>query len=233
VRYALLGSVLFTYSVAAVLFTAYQMKYFQITDVVVRGAETVRESEVLRLAGIKPGYSSIFFSASKAEAALKRDPWIMGARIKKVYPNRVVIEVEEARPYCLLQTPGGRLYYLSRGGDRLGEADFSHGLDFPILISNGKGSASQELVRSALELLRLAERSNVLRYDDVSQIELDPILGITLFTRDKRRIDFGTGDIVAKWSNVEKIITHSRSINLTEKYINIASKTTGVVNFNF
>jgi hypothetical protein len=118
---------------------------------------------------------------------------------------------------------------MSKTGEKLGNANLEEGLDFPVLT--GEFIMSSDLIVGALEILKLSLGSLTLNWKEISEINLSPIYGLTVLTTDGRRIDFGESNIRDKWYKVEKIITHARGINLTEKYINISSGKMGIVDF--
>ena len=78
----------------------------------------------------------------------------------------------------------------------------------------------------------MSSESKVLNWSQISEVHLDSIYGINLFTVDQKRIEFDTTNIVNKWRRVEKIITHAEVMGIEEKYINISSGNMGVVNFD-
>lgn len=216
-------------AVIASVCIAYQVDYFQIASIEINGAKKVSLREILRRSDIREGYSNIFFNSKKTAENILDNRWITDVHIRKQYPDKVIVEVTEMEPFAILVESDETLYYISREGKILGPTNFSEGLDFPVIISNG--ISSTELIRKALQILALSENSNVLNWKEISEINVDPIFGISVYTRDERRIDFGNGDFKSKWSKLEKIITHSRSMNLLEKYINIGAGNTGTVNY--
>jgi hypothetical protein len=80
--------------------------------------------------------------------------------------------------------------------------------------------------------LELSSVSEVLNWSNISEVHLDSIYGIDVFTVDKKHIEFDTKNIVNKWRKVEKIITHAEIMGIEGKYINITSDNMGVVNFD-
>jgi cell division septal protein FtsQ len=203
--------------------------FFELEQIEVRGNNRVSQKEILKRSGLTLGKSMIFFLEEDVEREILKNPRIKSVHIKREFPKKVIIEVKEAEPFCLALGEEGELYYMSENGEKLGKTNFDEGLDFPILV--GEGIIKPDLLGEALEILKLSLNSNILNWKEISEINLDSIYGITVFTNDKRRIDFGRGDIREKWHRVEKIITHSRTINLTEQYINVSSEKIGVVNF--
>ncbi len=230
-KYGFLTIAVLTYFCMGALAVFYRTDHFLIEQVEVKGLKTVSKKELLRRMGIRPGYSSILFSSKDARREMLKNPWIKRVGIRRELPGRVIIEVEEERPFCLYLDQNGEMVYLSEEGKKLGTPNITYGLDFPVLIS--QGIEGRELLRNAIQILKLSLESSVLSWNEISEINLDSIYGLSVFTRDRRRINFGFNNVAVKWNRVEKIISHSRSINLTEKYININSESTGVVSFKF
>jgi cell division septal protein FtsQ len=194
------------------------------------GTKRVSEKEVLKRSGFMVGQNMIYFLESNATEEILKNPWITSVNVKEEFPGKVIIEIKEVDPLCLVLEEDGELYYISETGKKLGKADLGEGLDFPVLT--GQGIKEPRFLGGALEILQFSLRSAVFTWKEISEINLDSIYGITVFTTDARRIDFGDGNIADKWYKVERIINHTRGINLTEKYINISSGKTGIVDFN-
>lgn len=228
-RYIFPIVVIITYLGTVSLLVIFKMDYFYIKEIRITGTKNINPNEILRRTGLKAGYSTIFFSTSKAKAKILENPRITTVSFKKDFPSKLVIEVEELTPFCLFRDGAKGLYYLSENGVNLGRANHLEGLDFPSIVS--EDIKKPELVTSAIQILKLSRASNVLKWNEISEIQIDPVFGIRVLTSDKRQIDFGEANIQAKWRKVEQIIAHSRSINLVEKYINIGSEDTGVVSY--
>jgi len=202
---------------------------FTVEQINISGNTRIKEKEILRRSGLRQGESSIFFFEDSVEESLLKNPWVKTISVRKEFPKKVYIEIVEEEIYCLLFNEYGELYYLSKVGKRLGPANFDEGLDFPVLI--GEGINNPDLVKEALQILELSLRSKVLNWSKVSEVHLDSIYGISLFTIDKRQIEFDSKNIVNKWRKVEKIISHAEMLGIEETYINISSDSIGVVNF--
>lgn len=228
-----LGAAIATYAAVGMAFAAYKLKFFEIEEIEIRGTRNVDTEEILKRAGLKPGYTTIFFSAGDAKKAILTSPWIKEVAITREFlKKKITINVRELKPFCLLLDQKGELHYLSEEGDQLGKAESNYGLDYPVVVS--KDSSSSHTLRSAIELLKLSQGSNVLKWDEISEVNVDPVYdGLTVLTNDRRKIVFGTGDLKLKWIKLEKIILHSRSMNLTEQYINLESETTAVVDYKY
>lgn len=207
-----------------------ESNYFPVEEINIVGSKRVSTNEIVKRTGIRAGISSMFFLENKPEKALLANPWISKANIKKEFPGKVKIEIEEFEPFCLFTDDGQNFLYLSDKGKKLGEINNSDGFDFPIVKLEGKFNVN--LIDDAVQLLKLARSSNILSWDKISEVEINPKYGLRVLTTDKCHIDFGLGNITSKWFKVEKIINHSRTINLTEQYINISSEKIGIVDFS-
>ena len=204
---------------------------FTVQEINIIGNTKINEKEILKRSGLRQGESSIFFFEDSVEENILKNSWVKGVSVTKEFPKKVDIQINEEESYCLLFDENGKLFYINKEGKRLGHANFDEGLDFPVLI--GEGINDPDLVKEAIQLLELSSVSKVLNWSNISEVHLDSIYGIDVFTVDKKRIEFDTKNIVNKWRKVEKIITHAEIMGIEEKYINITSDNMGVVNFDF
>lgn len=202
---------------------------FTIEEIIIQGNLKVKEREILKRSGLMEGGSSIFFLENQVAERILKNPWIKSASVKKEYPKKVIIKIEEEAIYCLMLDEDGKPYYLSKNGSRIQAGKFLEGLDFPVLI--GDGINDSKLISEALLILQLSSNSDILNWNEISEIHLDTVYGINLYTTDGRQIEFDRKNIKSKWRKLEKIITHARASGFEESYINISSKQMGVVNF--
>lgn len=213
----------------ALLFAILHLDFSKINQIEVVGIKRVSEKEILKRSGLTIGGNMVFFFDADATRGILKNPWITDAHIKREFPGKIIVEIKETEPFCLVLEEDGELYYMNESGKKLGKANFGVGLDFPILT--GEGIGDPKLLGEALEILKLSLRSAVFTWREISEININPIYGIAALSTDERRVDFGQEDIEKKWYRVEKIISHARGINLTEKYININSGKVGIVDF--
>ncbi len=203
---------------------------FTVQEININGNTKINKKEILKRSGLRQGESSIFFFEDSVEENILKNPWVKDVSVTKEFPKKVNIQINEEESYCLLFDENEELYYISKDGKRLGPANFDQGLDFPVLI--GEGINDPDLVKEAIQLLELSSGSKVLNWGTISEVHLDSIYGINIFTIDKKRIEFDTKNIVDKWRKVEKILTHAELIGIEGKYINISLDNMGVVNFD-
>jgi cell division septal protein FtsQ len=205
------------------------LRMFDITEIEITGTKKVTEREVLKRSGLRKNESTIFFREKEIKEEIKKCPWISEVTIKRHFPHKVSIHITEAAPFWLVVGEDGEVLYMSVTGEVLGKTNSEYGLDFPLLV--GDGISNPDLLGKALEIRRLAQDSDLLNLKEISEIDLDTVYGISVFTTDKRRVDFGGGNITEKWYKMEKIMRYTRKINLMEQYINISSEKQGIVDF--
>ena len=204
-------------------------KYFTVSEISINGNNKIKSSEIIKRSGIRAGITSMFFLESLAVKKIAENPWAESISIKKEYPGKVTINITETEAFCIMLDETGKPYYININGKKLGPAIMKEGLDFPIILSDG---IYNDLLDQAIEILKLSKSSSVLNWKEISEVNISQEHGLKLITVDKRLIEFGIGNITSKWYKVEKIITHARTKNLSEDYINISSENLGVVNFN-
>ncbi|MFN8176536.1 MAG: FtsQ-type POTRA domain-containing protein [bacterium] len=86
-------------------------KVFRIRTVVVQASAHVGEDEIRSLAAIEPGMPWFLFDRRAAEERLEAHPWIERARVRRPWPGRVRITVEECQPVARVEV-AGRTYGL-------------------------------------------------------------------------------------------------------------------------
>jgi cell division protein FtsQ len=79
---------------------------FGVAAVTISGQSQIPEAEILTLAGVSAKTSLPFFDAAAARNALEALPLIKQASVRKLYPDRVVIDIVERTPAALWQKDG-------------------------------------------------------------------------------------------------------------------------------
>jgi cell division protein FtsQ len=79
---------------------------FRLKTVTILGERELSEQEILADAGVSANSSLLFLDVVKLRARLKALPFIKEASVSKLYPNRLLIEIQERRPIALWQKNG-------------------------------------------------------------------------------------------------------------------------------
>jgi hypothetical protein len=160
---------------------------FRLREIEVKGNRKIPQETLLSLALIE-GMPNLFtIRLKEVTKKLESHPWIDQVRGRKVFPNKIVIEVVERKPIAILQLE--ELFYIDTQGEifsRVGERD---GYNYPILTGLTRGVFEKEpektklLLTRALELLMVVEREKVPPLEAVSEIHMEKTFGITCFNQ--------------------------------------------------
>jgi cell division protein FtsQ len=152
--------------------------YFALTAIDVSGNERLSRREVLQWAGVHEGSSIWDAAPSVLRVRLQRQPWIRHVSVRREFPHRLTISLEERRPVAIVRLDS--LEYVGRGGRVLDPLQPEDSRDFP-LITGLEGAAAADFVpigvHRALQLLRLCAHAGF----EVSEIHVDRRRGVTVF----------------------------------------------------
>ena len=88
---------------------------FSIKSVTISGERELKEQDLLTLAGIGPRNSLLFLDVAKIRERLQQLPLVKEAAVTKLYPDRLLIEIEERQPFALWQCDGKVLIVAAEG----------------------------------------------------------------------------------------------------------------------
>src|SRR5216117_4201859 len=91
---------------------------FAVVSVDVRGASRVPTAEILAAADVAPGTSLFRLDPGAVARRVEAIPEVRRADVVREFPNRIVISVEERRPFTLVHS--GRLHWIDEEGRVLG-----------------------------------------------------------------------------------------------------------------
>jgi cell division protein FtsQ len=109
---------------------------FGIDAVTIAGQSELSEANILAAAGIGPRNSLAFLEVAKVRERLRNLPLVKEASVTKLYPNRLLIEIEERQPFALWQT-GGIVNVVAADGmalDAMRDQRFAH---LPFVVGSG------------------------------------------------------------------------------------------------
>lgn len=109
---------------------------FSIRAVTITGLRDLKENEILRLAGIGPNSSLLFLNAATIRARLQAVPLIKEASVTKLYPGRLLFEIEERQPYALWQKDGN-VSVVAADGTTLSDLHDARYAKLPLVVGEG------------------------------------------------------------------------------------------------
>ena len=136
----------------------FENPYFSVREIQVRGGEKIGGKEIVAMAGLKQGMNLWKIEPAAIEKKVAKHPWVRRVLVRREFPRRVVIEVEERAPKAIAAL--GKLYYVDADGVVFKEVGAGENVKFPLLT----GLRSDELATpnaatrgKIQEAIRLAE----------------------------------------------------------------------------
>jgi cell division protein FtsQ len=99
-----------------VTWALFDWSLFAVRSVVVTGTRLVPESEVLAVAGVRPGTPLIRVSTARVAARVLTITQVQGVRVTKAWPDRVIIAVRERTSALAVARPGGGFDLIDANG---------------------------------------------------------------------------------------------------------------------
>lgn len=119
---------------------------FSIGAVTITGQSELREADVLGASGVRSVDSLLFLDVGAVRERLLQIPLVESVRVLKLYPNRLVIALEERRPFALWQRDG-RISVVAVDGTPIDDMRDDHFLGLPFVVGEGAEKRLDEYVR--------------------------------------------------------------------------------------
>ena len=118
---------------------------FRIGEVSVTGRRQIAEKEVLALAGVSERTSLLFFDVEAARGRLKASPWIAEASVRKLYPGRLQIEIEEREGFALWQKDA-KVFVIAVDGTVLAPLSDRRFAALPLVVGPGAEKKAKDFL---------------------------------------------------------------------------------------
>lgn len=155
------------------IIVAYLLKSptFKIKTITVNGNSQLTREKVLEIADIRVGDNILLKSAKVTEVRLKQNGAVEEAKITKLYPSRVEIEITERTKRFQIKTDQEKYIYIDEQGYIIGSA--SDKLELPTItgmeITDSEANSAKRLDEKDLEKME-----NILQiYEECKKIEID------------------------------------------------------------
>jgi cell division protein FtsQ len=194
-------------SVAARRFI-FENPYFAVGEIQVRGSDKVRGNEIISMAGLRHGMNLWSIEPAKIEKKVSKHPWVRRVLVRREFPRRVVIEVEERRPKAIVAV--GKLYYVDADGILFKEVAQGENVRFPMLTgirTEELGSLDPAVRRRIQDALRLGD---LMAKDShaLSEIHFDAPDRLVVYTiAHPVAIHMGWGDWEGKLQRLDRVLT--------------------------
>jgi cell division protein FtsQ len=161
--------------------------YFRVREVEVEGGRKITKETLLALT-VMEGMPNLF--SVKLKEVVKRlesHPWIEQVRVRKVFPNKIVIQIEERKPMAIIQLE--ELYYIDTKGEIFSPVGERDEYNYPYLtgltrrVLEKDPAAAKRLITKALELLKIVGQEKLPPLEEISEIHMEKAFGIHCFTK--------------------------------------------------
>lgn len=136
---------------------------FVVDRVDVMGEARLREDDVRRALAIYPG--QYFFEADlkAAKSRVESLSWVDHALVRRLWPNRVVVQIIERKPYALWQNDG-HLKLIDAEGTVISDANPTQFAGLDLIVGPGGALAAPEFQAELAQLPVLSARADALIY---------------------------------------------------------------------
>lgn len=183
-------------------------EHLAIRNIDVAGGIMVTSDTVLGLLGATPGENLYAFSREAAEENIRKNPWVESVRVRRRPPDTVRVEITERTPVALVKS--GELYVMDVKGELFKRFDPSEDLDLPVITGMTEelaGKMDAGLSGSLLELLGVLSAREGFGAHRVSEINMDPVYGFSLYTlKEGVRLALGHGGFEEKLVAFERVV---------------------------
>lgn len=114
-------------------------------DITITGLEHHEPEMLLTAIGVQPGGSLIGFDAVQARHILENLDWIENAKVQRLFPNQLAIEVKEREPFAIWQR-GQAYYVIDKSGAAMSGLAAAQLVRLPLVTGEGANTAAAELI---------------------------------------------------------------------------------------
>lgn len=114
-------------------------------DIRITGLRHQVPETVLAALHVRPGGSLIGFDAGAAKSLLENLDWVASAKVQRLFPNQLEIEIAEREPFAIWQK-GGAYYVIDRSGSAMSSLNPSKLPALPLVTGEGADKAAEGLV---------------------------------------------------------------------------------------
>jgi cell division protein FtsQ len=147
----------------------------------VQGTQRTREADLLGASGLREGINIFSVDTAEAQKRLQNLPWIRKARVSRIVPDRLVLEVVEHQPVAVINLEG--LYYVNRSGEVFKRVQPGEREDLPVLTGVSRNSFRDQPeragrhIRESLRLMKTLKDLPCIFEKRVAEIHSDELMG--------------------------------------------------------
>ncbi len=181
--------------------------YFEIKETSVRGLKELTEKDILTLAQIKPAQNLLAVNTGAVTRRVITNPWVKNVYVGRELPNRLVLEVQERIPLALLKKASD-FYLVDGDGSVFKKMSKNDEIDLPVLTGfDEEGKTKSKPFLDAINLLKTISNSRQYAYlGAISEIHIDEIYGLSLFTETGLYLKLGVDGFESKLKQLKLVM---------------------------
>ena len=171
-------------------------------------AEKISGNEIIAMAGLKRGMNIWNVEPRAIETKIARLPWVRRVLVRREFPRRIVVEVEERVPKAIVAM--GKLYYVDSDGIVFKEVGRGEKVNFPLLTGfkpEDVASANPAMRKRIQDAVRVGE---LMAKDShmLSEIHFEaPDRLVVYTTAFPMAIRLGWGDWEQKLQRLDRVLS--------------------------
>ncbi|MBV8682076.1 MAG: cell division protein FtsQ/DivIB [Caulobacteraceae bacterium] len=133
----------------------------KVRQVHLQGASPAAQDEILAAAGVRPGQSLTALDLPAVRERVERVGWVAHARVMRLWPDTVVIAVDQ-RPLVALWEHDGKVAVIASNGAVVSNVDPAHFKTLPLVVGEGANTAATAILPTLSRRPRLWSRLQAL-----------------------------------------------------------------------
>jgi len=157
---------------------------FQYKNAVIAPTEHISEGELKGLIGKVSG-NLFHLDLNVIQTNLEKNPWVLEAKISRIFPDRIHVEITEKKAVALLSIINGdQIYFLDALGKKIAPLRSQDNSNFPIISGMTPAEVEKgELILKAYDLIKLYESKPYFKNLPISEVAYKEGIGYVIFTR--------------------------------------------------
>ncbi len=129
----------------------------RVEDVVVEGRANTPEQLLRAAIGVQRGDPILGFSVGQARDRIQKLSWVEHATVERRLPGRIVVQVQERRPFAVWQNQG-KFLLIDRAGEVVTNSNVADFRTLPLVVGPGAPEAAAPLIDALANRPDLASR---------------------------------------------------------------------------
>lgn len=180
---------------------------FALRNIEIRGLNELTEKDICDLANLKTAQNILTVNLEGTIRKIQANPWVMEVSIGRILPDRLNIEIKERRALALLKKDDA-FFLLDQDGSAFKELGQTDDADLPVIngwSGSPRGTAGLSLGK-ILDLMGVyAGETDLAPLGSLSEVHLNEVLGVTIFTDRGISLFLGFDDYAVKLTRLKQV----------------------------